>query len=149
MVDPRDHHLRDAADPIVYYYLRAPDPEVVLARDRGWYRAPHQSGDRLEPLERGQDRDDGVLGRAHGVGRHPDAGLDRRRSTAASPLVFEDSPYNVSHARIQEKFGGVEPLIIVAEGKDRDAMKDPKTLRRWRSSSAISSATATSVTASR
>ena len=39
--------------------------------------------------------------------------------TAASPLVFEDSPYNVSHARIQEKFGGVEPLIIVAEGKDQ------------------------------
>jgi len=39
--------------------------------------------------------------------------------------VFEDSPYNVSHARIQEKFGGVEPLIIVAEGKDRDAMKRP------------------------
>src|SRR5262245_55705678 len=25
-------------NPIVYYYLRAPDPEVVKARDRGWYK---------------------------------------------------------------------------------------------------------------
>jgi hypothetical protein len=25
-------------NPIVYYYLRAPDPDVVMARDRGWYR---------------------------------------------------------------------------------------------------------------
>ena len=25
-------------NPIVYYYLRAPDPEVVMARERGWYR---------------------------------------------------------------------------------------------------------------
>jgi hypothetical protein len=49
--------------------------------------------------------------------------------TAASPLVWEDSPYNVSHAHIQDKFGGVEPLIVVAEGHDRDAMKDPQVLR--------------------
>jgi uncharacterized protein len=49
--------------------------------------------------------------------------------TVASPLVFEDSPYNVSHAHIQDKFGGVEPLIVVAEGHDRDAMKDPSVLR--------------------
>src|SRR5438093_2097671 len=26
-------------NPIVYYYLRAPDPEVVLAREKGWYKA--------------------------------------------------------------------------------------------------------------
>jgi predicted RND superfamily exporter protein len=49
--------------------------------------------------------------------------------TAASPLVWADSPYNVSHAHIQDKFGGVEPLIVVAEGHDRDAMKDPTVLR--------------------
>ena len=30
----------------------------------------------------------------------------------------------------QEKFGGVEPLIVVAEGKDRDAMKEPNMLRK-------------------
>src|SRR5207244_9686162 len=26
-------------NPVVYYYLRAPDPEVVMMRDKGWYRA--------------------------------------------------------------------------------------------------------------
>src|SRR4029450_11303344 len=56
-------------------------------------------------------------------------GLTVGDPTAASPLVFEDSPYNVSHAHIQEKFGGVEPLIVVAEGHDRDAMKDPQVLK--------------------
>src|SRR6185295_14271466 len=25
-------------NPVVYYYLRAPDPEVVMERERGWYR---------------------------------------------------------------------------------------------------------------
>ena len=25
-------------NPIVYYYLRAPDREAVLAREQGWYR---------------------------------------------------------------------------------------------------------------
>src|ERR1051326_5727162 len=49
--------------------------------------------------------------------------------TSASPLVWEHTPYNKSHAHIQDKFGGVEPLIVVAEGKDRDAMKEPQVLR--------------------
>src|SRR5437660_10056487 len=26
-------------NPVVYYYLRAPDPEVVMMRDKGWYKA--------------------------------------------------------------------------------------------------------------
>src|SRR5512143_3872095 len=57
-------------------------------------------------------------------------GLTIGDPTSASPLLFLDSPYNVSHKAIQDKFGGVEPLIIVAEGYDRDAMKEPKMLRR-------------------
>jgi len=56
-------------------------------------------------------------------------GLTIGDPTAASPLLFSDSPYNVSHTEIQESFGGVEPLIVVAEGYDKDAMKDPQTLR--------------------
>jgi predicted RND superfamily exporter protein len=115
-------------NPIVYYYLRAPDPEVVLAREKGWYRALI---DRIT---------DWNLSRAGKIatmifwvcltawGAVSMRGLIVGDPTAASPLVFEDSPYNESHRRIQEKFGGVEPLIIVAEGKDRDAMKDPHTL---------------------
>ncbi len=48
--------------------------------------------------------------------------------TAASPLLFADSPYNASHTKIQGKFGGVEPLIVVAEGDDKNAMKHPDSL---------------------
>ena len=49
--------------------------------------------------------------------------------TAASPLLQLDSEYNASHIKIQGKFGGVEPLIIVAEGDDKNAMKDPEALQ--------------------
>jgi predicted RND superfamily exporter protein len=49
--------------------------------------------------------------------------------TAASPLLKVDSEYNASHIKIQGKFGGVEPLIIVAEGQDKNAMKDPQALK--------------------
>src|SRR5437773_1755706 len=56
-------------------------------------------------------------------------GLTIGDPTAASPLLFANSPYNVAHRAIQESFGGVEPLIVVAEGHDKDAMKDPQTLR--------------------
>jgi len=115
-------------NPIVYYYLRAPDPDVVMAREKGWYR---------NLINRVTDWNLSRPGRiavmlfwlaltAWGVVAM--RGLIVGDPTAASPLVFEDSPYNVSHAHIQEKFGGVEPLIIVAEGHDRDAMKDPQAL---------------------
>jgi predicted RND superfamily exporter protein len=56
-------------------------------------------------------------------------GLTIGDPTSASPLLYEDSPYNVSHTKIQESFGGVEPLIVVTEGFDKDAMKDPTVLR--------------------
>ncbi len=49
--------------------------------------------------------------------------------TAASPLLYVDSEYNASHIKIQGKFGGVEPLIVVAEGYDKNAMKYPNSLR--------------------
>jgi len=116
-------------NPIVYYYLRAPDPDVVQARERGWYR-------RL--INRVTDWNLSTFGKQAtmvgwlllaSVGLFQMRGLIVGDPTSASPLVWEDSPYNVSHAEIQEKFGGVEPLIIVAEGHDRDAMKDPQALR--------------------
>jgi predicted RND superfamily exporter protein len=116
-------------NPIVYYYLRAPDPEVVLARDKGWYKAL---------INRVTDWNLSTLGKRTTmgfwlvlalIGVYMMRGLIVGDPTSASPLVWADSPYNVSHAHIQEKFGGVEPLIVVAEGRDRDAMKDPIVLR--------------------
>jgi predicted RND superfamily exporter protein len=116
-------------NPIVYYYLRAPDPDVVLARDKGWYKAL---------INRITDWNLSRVGKIStmvfwltlaAIGTFLMRGLTTGDPTSASPLVWADSPYNVSHAHIQDKFGGVEPLIVVAEGHDRDAMKDPQVLR--------------------
>jgi hypothetical protein len=47
-------------------------------------------------------------------------------ATASTPLLQPNSPYNQAHLRIQKFFGGVEPLIIVVEGKEKGALKDPE-----------------------
>src|SRR5262249_10649453 len=116
-------------NPVVYYYLRAPDPEVVMARDKGWYKAL---------INRVTDWNLSNVGKVStlvfwlilaAVGAVLMRGLIVGDPTSASPLVWEDSPYNVSHAHIQDKFGGVEPLIVVTQGNDRDAMKEPQVLR--------------------
>jgi len=48
--------------------------------------------------------------------------------TASTPLLRESSPYNQSHLEIQKYFGGIEPLIVVVEGRDKDVLKDPTIL---------------------
>src|SRR5262249_27774321 len=116
-------------NPIVYYYLKPPEPELVVMRERGGFR-------------KAINRFVGVLltraGRAVTVvawlgltlvAMYFVRGLTIGDPTSASPLLWGDSPYNVSHKEIQDKFGGVEPLIVVNEGYDKDAMKDPATLR--------------------
>ena len=135
-------------NPIVYYYLRAPDKEVVLERERGWYRNLIDWCTDHILSRNGKIATMVFWALLTGIGAVQMRGLIVGDPTVASPLVFEDSPYNVSHAHIQDKFGGVEPLIVVAEGHDRDAMKDPTVLRTMENF-ATSSAIATSATASR
>jgi hypothetical protein len=116
-------------NPIVYYYLRAPDPEVVMAREKGWYKALIN---RIADWNLSRTGTRTVIATwtiLTIIGLYLMRGLTIGDPTSASPLVWEDSPYNVAHAHIQDKFGGVEPLIVVNEGKDRDAMKDPVVLR--------------------
>ncbi len=117
-------------NPIVYYYLRAPDPDLVMARETGWVRRIIDQTSIWTVSKRGQVIICVFWGIAACIGLFFVRGLIIGDPTAASPLVRLDSPYNVSHARIQDKFGGVEPLIVVAEGYDKDAMKDPATLRK-------------------
>ncbi|MGH7859349.1 MAG: PDZ domain-containing protein, partial [Candidatus Binatia bacterium] len=116
-------------NPIVYYYLKAPDPDLVLLREKGWFK---RVMDRVTDLTLSVPGRVGIL--VFWVSVAVASALTLRGliigdPTAASPLVWLDSPYNVSHSRIQETFGGVEPLIIVAEGYDKDAMKDPGALK--------------------
>ena len=49
--------------------------------------------------------------------------------TSASPLVWEDSPYNVSHTHIQDEVRRRRAADRRRRGHDRDAMKDPAVLR--------------------
>jgi predicted RND superfamily exporter protein len=116
-------------NPIVYYYLRPPDPEVVMARDRGWYKALVNRASEWILSARGRIISVVFWLAMLAIGIFFMRGIIIGDPTVASPLVWENSPYNVSHAHIQDKFGGVEPLIVVAEGHDRDAMKDPTVLR--------------------
>jgi predicted RND superfamily exporter protein len=116
-------------NPIVYYYLKAPEPELVVLRERGWFRKQIERFTHVLMSPVGKAVTVGIWGIAAIVGIFFMRGLTIGDPTAASPLLFTDSPYNVSHTQIQESFGGVEPLIVVAEGFDKDAMKDPTTLR--------------------
>ena len=116
-------------NPIVYYYLKAPEPELVALRERGAFR----SG--IERFVAGLLTNTGKtittvawLGVTL-IALYFVRGLTIGDPTSASPLLWTDSEYNVSHKMIQDKFGGVEPLIVVAEGYDKDAMKDPGALR--------------------
>lgn len=116
-------------NPIVYFYLKAPEPELVVLRERGWFRKQIENFTHLLMSSTGKAVTLGGWGIAVIVGLYFMRGLTIGDPTSASPLLFENSPYNVSHTQIQESFGGVEPLIVVAEGFDKDAMKDPQTLR--------------------
>ncbi len=116
-------------NPIVYFYLKAPEKENVIGREEG-------------PFQRF------TLAAANWVCNKTNAriivafwiiaflvSLTQVRHltfgdpTAATPLLRESSPYNQAHIEIQKYFGGIEPLIIVVEGRDKDVLKDPAILR--------------------
>jgi predicted RND superfamily exporter protein len=117
-------------NPIVYYYLKPPVPELVVLRERGGFRKLINRFVGSLLTRTGMTVTVVAWLACSAIALYFVRGLTIGDPTSASPLLFEDSPYNVSHKRIQDKFGGVEPLIIVAEGYDRDAMKEPKMLRR-------------------
>ncbi|TFH29367.1 MAG: hypothetical protein E4H00_07115 [Myxococcales bacterium] len=116
-------------NPIVYYYLKAPEPELVLLRERGLFRQAINAFVAKLISVPGKTLTMGVWIAATALGLFLMRGATIGDPEAASPLLFSDSPYNQSHTQIQGKFGGVEPLIIVSEGYDKNAMKDPKTLK--------------------
>ena len=113
-------------NPIIYSYLRAPDPARVLAREQGLFQRLVDGWARVVS----QPRAAGVLlvvwtvvfAVALWQWRHLTVG----DPTAASPLLYADSPYNQAHLRIQELFGGVEPLIVVVEGKEKEVLNEPE-----------------------
>jgi len=117
-------------NPIVYYYLREPDLRVVEARERGAFKRFVYAatdcilspvGKTLTLLGWGALLVVSVYFWQHLVIGDP---------TSAEPLLHREAAYNVAHARIQEIFGGVEPLMVVIERKgNQDSLADPQVLR--------------------
>ncbi len=52
-----------------------------------------------------------------------------RRLGGRDAALRRDSPYNFAHKEIQDEFGGIEPLIIVAEAKKPGAMRLPHNVK--------------------
>ncbi|MCS6926415.1 MAG: MMPL family transporter [Candidatus Binatia bacterium] len=117
-------------NPIIYYYLREPDVRVVEARERGLFkRFIYAAADAiLSPAGRVATVGGWVVvvGISASFWRHLVIG----DPTAATPLLYRDSPYNAAHTRIQETFGGVEEFMVVVERKgEKDTVVAPEVLR--------------------
>jgi predicted RND superfamily exporter protein len=118
-------------NPIVYYYLREPDIRVVEAREHGLFKRFIYAatdtilspvGKTLTLVSWGVVLAASVYYCQHLVVGDP---------TSAEPLLQRDAPYNVAHARIQEIFGGIEPLMVVIERKEgkQNSVAAPEVLR--------------------
>ena len=117
-------------NPVVYYYLNAPDPEKVLKRENGWFQrfADSCAGWITTPKNARMIVIFWVVSFLIALTqiRHLTIG----DPTAATPLLHLESPYNQAHIEIQKYFGGIEPLIIVVEGRDKEVLKNPDLLRQ-------------------
>jgi predicted RND superfamily exporter protein len=116
-------------NPIVYYYLREPDIRVVEARERGLFkRLVYTATDAvLSPV--GKALTLAGWGAILVASVYYWQNLVVGDPTSAEPLLQRDAPYNVAHARIQEIFGGIEPLMIVIERKGNNSVADPQVLK--------------------
>jgi predicted RND superfamily exporter protein len=117
-------------NPIVYYYLDPPKMHVIHQREGGLFKKLIDRFVDVLLSRAGRMTTFATAAVALLVSAYFWQGLVIGDPTSASPILHPDAPYNISHQRIQEKFGGVEPLIVVAEGYDRDAMKEPNMLRK-------------------
>ena len=117
-------------NPVVYYYLNAPDPEKVLKRENGWFQrfADVCAAWITTPKNARMIVIFWVVSFLIALTqiRHLTIG----DPTAATPLLHLESPYNQAHIEIQKYFGGIEPLIIVVEGRDKEVLKNPDLLRQ-------------------
>jgi hypothetical protein len=116
-------------NPIVYYYLEPPKKHVIAQREVGFFKRVIDACTTGLLSRTGVLLTYGITVTSIVVSAYFWGAIVIGDPTSASPILFADAPYNVSHKQIQDKFGGVEPLIVVAEGYDKDAMKDPGALR--------------------
>lgn len=116
-------------NPIVYYYLKAPERENVEGREEGIFQRIISASAAWLVVPRNARMVVAFWVIAFLISLTQVRHLTFGDPTASTPLLYEDSPYNQSHLEIQKYFGGIEPLIIVVEGRDKDVLKDPQILR--------------------
>lgn len=116
-------------NPIVYSYLRPPQPLLVEARERGWLHRGVGLLARAVTSRRVSFLVIALWAVALVAAAYQWRHLVIGDPSGATPLLWPDSPYNRAHTRIQQQFGGVEPLIVIVEGKDDEALKDPEVHR--------------------
>ena len=83
-------------NPIVYYYLRAPEPEIVMLAREGWFRTSWIASPTVAVAD-GSGRDGRLLDCCRGAVGVFMRGLTIGDPTSASPLLWPDSPYNIAH----------------------------------------------------
>jgi predicted RND superfamily exporter protein len=113
-------------NPIIYYYLKAPEKENVLKREEGPFQrvVTWWSHIIVGPTARWVTVIAWVSAFALAFTQFQHITIGD--ATASTPLLQPDAPYNQAHTRIQQFFGGVEPLIIVVEGKEKGVLKTPE-----------------------
>jgi uncharacterized protein len=116
-------------NPIVYYYLKAPEKEKVLKREVGIFQRVMNASATWIVQRRNAQAIVAFWIIAFLLSLTQIQHITIGDPTASTPLLNENSPYNLAHLEIQKYFGGIEPLVIVVEGRDKDVLKDPNILR--------------------
>ena len=116
-------------NPVVYSFLRAPDPAVVEARRTGLLQRTMNgfAGWVVSTGARRAILAGWVLVLAGSAFFWTQLVVGDAESV--TPLLEPEAAYNQAHRRIQEKFGGVEPLIVVVEAEAPGALRIPDNVR--------------------
>ena len=116
-------------NPVVYWYLSAPEREMVEQRQQGAFQRWMNAAASAIVSPSGRRISIAVWVVVMLVSPLLFTRLVIGDSETVTPLLRRDSPYNFAHKEIQEEFGGIEPLIIVAEAKKPGAMRLPHNVK--------------------
>jgi len=116
-------------NPVVYSYLSPPEPEMVERRQQGAFQRWMNAVAAAIVSPSGRRISIAVWVVIMLTSPLLFTRLVIGDSESVTPLLRRDSPYNFAHNEIQNEFGGIEPLIIVAEAKKPGAMRLPHNVK--------------------
>jgi predicted RND superfamily exporter protein len=116
-------------NPVVYWYLSAPEREMVERREKGAFQRWMNEVGAAIVSPTGRRISIAVWVVIMLASPLLFTRLVIGDSESVTPLLRRDSPYNFAHKEIQDEFGGIEPLIIVAEAKKPGAMRLPHNVK--------------------